>query len=281
MVSGLMRTWLIVALLAALCVAGPAPASYKPTDSEIDPKLLLVNEKKVLGNKAVEGLELVDESGKDFSPALGKEQAVIIILSYYSCEGSCPAFSSELAGILERAEELGRVASGKDYSVVTISFDKNDTPEAAAHFKGMIQLPAGLAKSWTFATLKDKQKIKDLAQRLDFHYFWSFSDKMFYHSNAYFFVSPEGRVVRVLHSSKVDAKDMELALIDSVFNKIQPSRVLTMAMSFCYSYNYKEGKYGINYPLIFSMGSLFLGIGAFSVGAYIVRNRGKSKENHI
>jgi protein SCO1/2 len=104
---------------------------------------------------------------------------------------------------------------------------------------------------------------------------------MFYHSNAYFFISPEGRVVRVLHSSAVEAKDMELALIDTFFDRIRPSQVLTMAMSFCYSYNYKEGKYGINYPLIFGMGSVILGIGAFGISALIVRKRGKSKENQI
>lgn len=274
------RTWL-AAWAMALMAATPSLAAYRPTDSEIDPKILRIDEKKILGNKALEGLALVDEMGREFSLLDGPEKARILVLSYYGCEGACPAFSADLSGILQRAEALGRVSSGKDYNVVTISFDKNDTPAVAAHFKSMIQIPEGLAKNWTFAVLKEKGKIKELTERLDFHYFWSFSDKMFYHSNAYFFISPEGRVVRVLHSSAVEAKDMELALIDTFFDRIRPSQVLTMAMSFCYSYNYKEGKYGINYPLIFGMGSVILGIGAFGISALIVRKRGKSKENQI
>ena len=275
------RIGLVAMAAIVLGMAMPSQAAYKPTDSEIDPAVFTIDEQKILGTMIGKDLEFLDETGRQFNWKEKTGMARILILSYYTCDGACPAFAAELANILEGAEALGRVAAGKDYSVVTVSFDKNDTPQSAAHFRGMIQVPGRIGANWSFAVLKDSNRIKELTKALDFRFFWSFSDKMFYHPNVYFFISPEGRVVRVLSGSKVEPKDMELALIDSFFNKLQPSQVLTMAMSFCYSYNYKEGKYGINYPLFFAMGSLFIGIGAFGVGAFIVKKRGKSKENLI
>ena len=61
-------------------------------------------------------------------------------------------------------------------------------------------------------------------------------------------------MTRILHESLSDAGDMELAILDAKFGKIAPSEVLQLAVSLCYSYNYKEGKYGINYPLFFAFG---------------------------
>ncbi|MDH5509078.1 MAG: SCO family protein [Nitrospinota bacterium] len=278
-----MKTITISVLMAvtALVAVSPAGAAFRPTDSEIDPAMLQVEEKKVLGNKIDGDLVFVDETGREFTWKEKADRAHVLVMSYYSCEGACPAFSADLADILGKTQALGRVVAGKDYDVITVSFDKNDTPMAAAHFKHMLDLPAELSDNWSFASLKDSMQIKKFASGLDFQYFWSFTDRMFYHPNVYYFISPEGRVVRVLHSSKVEPNDMQLALIDSFFNKLQPSQVITMAISFCYSYNYKDGKYGINYPLFFAMGSLFIGIGAFGVGAFIVRKRGKPKENRI
>jgi len=278
-----MKTITISVLMAALAlaVAPAAEASYRPTDSEIDPAMLRVDEKKVLGVKIDSDLVFVDEAGKEFTWKEKTGRAHILVLSYYTCEGACPAFSADLAEILGKTQALGRVAAGKDYDVVTVSFDKNDTPNAAAHFKHMLDLPGELSGNWSFVSLKDTRQIEKLASGLDFRFFWSFTDKMFYHPNVYYFISPEGRVVRVLHGSNVEPTDLQLALIDSFFNKLQPSQVVTMVISLCYSYNYKEGKYGINYPLFFAMGSLVLGIGAFGVGAFIVRKRVKPKEKQI
>ncbi|MDH5679390.1 MAG: SCO family protein [Nitrospinota bacterium] len=278
-----MKTIQISVLTAALFMAlSPSSwAAFRPTDSEIDPAMLKVDEKKILGAKIDIDLQFVDENGQEFTWKDKSGRAHILVMSYYTCEGACPAFSADLAAILEKTQAMGRVVAGKDYDVVTVSFDKNDTPKSAAHFKHMLELPKELSEHWSFAALKDTRKIKQFADGLDFTYFWSFTDRMFYHPNVYYFISPEGRVVRVLHGSNVEPKDMQLALIDSFFNKLQPSQVITMAISFCYSYNYKEGRYGINYPLFFAMGSLFIGIGAFGVGAFIVRKRGNSKENQI
>ncbi len=41
----------------------------------------------------------------------------------------------------------------------------------------------------------------------------------------------------------------------------------------CYSYNYKEGKYSLNYPLFFGLGSLFLGISTILVSLIVVKKR--------
>jgi protein SCO1/2 len=135
-----------------------------------------------------------------------------------------------------------------------------------------------LSQGWTVATFADPTRIKHFADSLGYKFFWSPADRMFFHPNALFFVSPDGRVSRILHNAVSDARDMELAILDAKFSRMRPSEILNVAVSLCYSYNYKEGKYGLNYPLFIAVGSLVTGISAFAFAANVSRKK-KSKIN--
>lgn len=265
------------ALSCWLCVGVPAMAAYTPTVSDIDPDILRMDESDFLGVKMDRDVVLLDERGREFTLGGLPARSRILALSYYTCDGACPAFSAALAGLLEETVALGRIALGEDVEVLSISFDANDTSETASHFRMKLGLTGKVAENWTFATFKNPEDIKPFTSRIGYKFFWSPQDRMFYHPNAYVFLSPEGRIVRVMHDT-VGARDMELAVIDTNFDRLQPSEILTMAVGLCYSYNYKEGRYGLNYPLFFAMGSLFIGIGAFTYGAFVIRNKSKAKE---
>jgi len=257
---------------------GIASGAYTPTVSDIDPEILKLDESKYLGAKIGPDVMLVDEKGSEFAMGDFTDKSAVLVLSYYTCDGACPAFNAELAGLMEEAEALGRVRIGEDVKIITISFDKNDNAMTAAHFKKNMGLSEHLAKNWTFATFKNHEDISKFTTKIGFNFFWSPQDRMFYHPNAFIFLSPEGRIVRVMHSSNIEPKDMELAIIDTNFNRLQPSQVIAIAVGLCYSYNYKEGKYSLNYPLFIAIGALFVGIGAFAYGALKVKKRVKSKE---
>ncbi len=251
---------------------------YRPTVSEIDPEVLKMDESKFLGKKLSGKIVFMDDRGEEFTLGGLRGKPLIMVLSYFTCDGACPAFNAELIELLDGVTEMGRIKPGKDYKVLTLSFDRNDNAVTANHFRKMLEAPETLDKNWVLATFKNPEEIEPFTAAIDYNFFWSAADRMFFHPNAFIFLSPEGRIVRVLHNSKVEPKDMELAIIDTRFNRLKPSEILTMAISLCYSYNYKEGKYGLNYPIFIAFGSLFIGIGAFVYGAFWIKRKSKAKE---
>jgi protein SCO1/2 len=172
------------------------------------------------------------------------------------------------------------VKLGEDYEVLTVSFDANDNLDTIKHFKDEIALPADMDDAWKVTVMKNKEDIKRLTESLDFRYFWQRLDNLFFHPNVYIFISPKGRVMRYLYASSIEAKDMELAVIEASLENTAKAKVVDFVLSTCYSYNYEEGKYTLNYPLFISIASLFLGI-SLIVGSMIVyKNKRKEVKNN-
>src|SRR5208337_2311804 len=115
---------IVAAMLGAALVlsssAGTALADYGSTPvSDIDPRLLYIDQNSVLGKKINPGTELIDDQGRGFrwESMLGKP--FILVLSYYTCDGSCSVINQELARHLEG---VSAVKPGEDFRVVTVSF---------------------------------------------------------------------------------------------------------------------------------------------------------------
>lgn len=259
-------SFVLVATMATSALAG-----YILPESEINPDALKVDEKEFLGVKLGTGYRFIDQDGKEFGFGDFRDKPLILVLSYYTCDGFCPSFNTDLRNVLEKVEKSGKVSAGKDFSIITLSFDKNDDKESANQFISELYLPSPLLEAWTVGVFSNKEKIEAFTSSIGYKFFWSPADRMFFHPNAYFFISPEGRVVRILHGSVTDASDMELAILDTKFSRMKPAEIINMAISLCYSYNFKEGKYGLNYPLFIAIGSLFSGIGAFAYAAHVSR----------
>ncbi|MBI5814710.1 MAG: SCO family protein [Nitrospinae bacterium] len=276
------RAVVMAAALILFFAAQGSAQGFRPPESELDPATLLVDEINVLGTKLDGGLTFVGSDGKEFSMKDLRGRPVIMVLSYYSCDGFCPAFNGDLKKVLDKAQALKNVKIGKDFSVLTLSFDKNDNASSAEIFSKSLGIPSDMKGSWYVATFKDHEDIKKLTSNVGFKFFWSPADRMFFHSSAYYFISPEGRVLRILQSQVSDARDMELAILESKFEQLKPADAGNIAMSMCYSYNFKDGKYRLNYPLFVSFGSLLTGVAAFLFAANIQRKKVKrGKETKI
>lgn len=80
------------------------------------------------------------------------------------------------------------------------------------------------------------------AGTIGFRYFWSRIDKTFLHPNVLVFLTPEGRVARYIYGTQLDARTIELALIDADWGRISgsASAVFDMITGACFSYNYSE-----------------------------------------
>ncbi len=264
-------------VLAALClaVAAQAWAVGMPTvESSVDPALLRIDEPRHLGQRLDRDTRLVDADGREFAfgDMLGKP--TILLLSYFGCDGSCPTMNIELAKVLAKVE---RFRLGRDYRVLTVSFDPKDSERTARDF---VAKTSGLApgmEGWRHAVLTNRgseHAAERFAGQVGFRFFWSDGAKAFLHPNVIVFLTPEGRVARYLYGFRLDAKNVELALIDADWGRIANSTaVFDMMTGACFSFNYAEGRYQWNTPLLAGFGSFVFGLVAMAAGALAYRRR--------
>ena len=263
-------------LLFGIVTASPVMAQYGRTAvSSINPEIFEIDEKKVMGVKADKSLTLIDETGKEFQLSEMLGQPLILVLSYYTCDGSCSVINTDLR---DRLAGVTKVKMGKDFKILTVSFDKHDTLETLGVFRKHLDDTASIGEGWTFATAKDPEAMKPFAEKLGFKYFWSPRDRTFFHPGVFLFLSAEGRLIRVLYSLNVESEDVELAVLDAKQGQFRPSEIINFATSLCYSYNYKEGRYTYNIPLFVAVGSLTVGVTAFSGSVLVYRRRQRKRE---
>lgn len=247
-----------------------------PTESSIpDGSVMQIDEPSFLGNRLIGETLLTDAQGKDFRVAELLGKPVILLLSYYGCDGTCPTMNAELAKVLEK---VTRFRLGKDYRVLTVSFDKRDTPATAQDFLaktgGMAAVvPAAMPDGWRHAVVKSGA-VERFAGEVGFRFFWSDAAKAFLHPNVLVFLTPEGRVARYIYGTRMDARTVELAITDADWERISNSTaVFDMLTGACFSYNYAEGRYQLNYSLLAGVGSLVTGLSLMLLGAWVFRRR--------
>ena len=223
-------------------------------------------------------LALIDASGKEFTLSQKLDKPTVLVLSYFTCDGSCSIINQDLKAQLEDIKDL---RSGSDFNIVTLSFDKNDTTESLNTFKTGLKMTEEMEKGWTFGTFKNSDDIKPFTENIGFKFFWSPQDRAFFHPGAFMFLTPnEGRLARVLYALSTGSKDVKLAVLDAKGGKFRPSEIIDYAVSLCYSYNYKEGRYTYNIPMFVGAGSLSLGVASFAVSVLVFRRRRRMREVH-
>lgn len=233
-----------------------------------------IDEPRFLGNRLRGETVLTDAAGNDFKVGELLGKPLILLLSYYGCDGSCPTMNRELAGVLASVE---RFKLGKDYRVLTVSFDQRDTPAQASKFlaeaAGVPEAMQSVPGGWRHAIVKTGD-VQGFAGEVGFRFFWSDAAKAFLHPNVLVFLTPEGRVARYIYGTRMDAEAIKLALIDADWERITSTTAVFDSMTgACYSYNYAEGRYQLNYSLLAGIGSLIFGVTLMLLGAVLYRRK--------
>jgi protein SCO1/2 len=119
-------------------------------------------------------------------------------------------------GMLAALNEVD-LAPGVDYLIVNVSIDPRETPTVAAQRKEKFlhQLHrAGGDEGWRFLT-GSEPAIRALTQSVGFRYFWAEHDSRFDHPAALLFVTPDGRLSRVITGTTFAPGDVRLALVEA------------------------------------------------------------------
>jgi protein SCO1/2 len=215
-----------------------------------------------LGQSVPLDIALRDEEGKPVK--LGDyfgRRPVVLTLVYYECPMLCTLTLNELTSALA----VLKFDPGREFEIVTVSFEPKETPALAAAKKAEYlkrYKRAGASASWHFLTA-DADQVKRLTEAVGFRYAWDEQTKQYAHPGGIMVLTPEGRLARYLYGVEYAPRDLRFALIDAAAGKIgSPADKVVL---YCYQYDPSTGRYGaaIMRSVRVAGALTVLGLGAF------------------
>jgi protein SCO1/2 len=234
------------------------PANVRP------PGLKNVGIEQNLNEQIPPGLAFRDETGKavTLGDFFGKKP-MILNLVYYQC----PMLCGEVLTGLESALRVLKFDVGKEFDVLTVSFDPKETPEMASAKKAEYLKRygrSGAADGWHFLT-GAASSIDALTKAAGFQYQYDPKSGQFAHATAIMVLTPEGKIAQYYYGVEFAPKDLRLGLIQASENKI--GTVVDQVLLYCYHYDPDTGKYGaiISRVLQLAAGATVLILGTFLI----------------
>jgi protein SCO1/2 len=228
---------------------GPAgmPSSSRP---EI---LKEVGYDQRLGEPVPLDIMLRDETGAAvrLGDALGGKPAVLSLV-YYECPMLCTLTLNGLVGALTALP----FEPGRDFSLITVSFDDREKPEQARRRKRAYveryQRP-GAERNWHFLT-GDRAELRRLTSAVGFRYAWDERTKQFAHPAGVVVLTPDGRIARYLYGVEYAPKDLRLGLVEAGEGRI--GSPVDQLLLYCYQYDPAQGRYGMVVMRLVRLGGL-------------------------
>ena len=234
------------------------PANVRP------PGLKNVGIEQHLDEQIPPALEFRDETGKPvrLGDYFGKKP-MILNLVYYNC----PMLCGEVLSGLESALRVLKFDVGKEFDVLTVSFDPRENPEMAtkrkAEFLKRYGRP-GAAGGWHFLT-GPQDSIDALTKAAAFQYQYDPKTGQFAHATAIMVLTPEGKIAQYYYGVEYAPKDLRLGLIQASQNKI--GNLADQVLLYCYHYDPTTGKYGAIIARVLQLSGLatVLGLGTLMI----------------
>ena len=232
----------MLALVSSLWGQGMTRGIMSPPSNVRPPGLKNVGIEQRLNEQVPPELTFRDETGRTVK--LGDYFAgkpLILNLVYYKCPMLC---SEVLAGLTSALKPM-KFEVGKDFGVLTISFDPRETPQDATASKAEYLKRyghPGAEQGWHFLT-GPKESIDALTHAAGFQYEYNQQTGQFAHTTAIMVLTPQGRIAQYYYGVEFPTKDLRLALVQASQNKI--GNVVDQILLYCYHYDANAGKYGL------------------------------------
>ena len=232
---------------AAGMVASPwASPSTEPDELEIGLS-------EHLGDRIPGDLHFTAENGDTVVLRDLIDRPTLVSLVYYTCPSICRPLLDEVAVMLGKMQSID-MQPGRDYRVLTISFDDTDSPAGSTRLKDEYYrtLPDGFPReSWTFLTA-DSATIAAFTHAVGFGF--RRADKDFAHPTTLVVLSPDGKITRYLTGSKYLPLDIKMALIEAREGKV--GATIIKFYKFCFSYDPSGEKIVLNTTRIVGLSTL-------------------------
>lgn len=201
-----------------------------------------INEK--LGETIPLDASFLDEYGKPVTLRSLVTKPTILMLVYYRCPGVCSPIMNSIASVVDKLD----MEAGKDYNLITISFDPSEQYTTASEKKGNYldvmkkKIPG---ESWKFLT-GDSVNIALITNGIGFGY--QKKDGDYIHSSVVTILSPNGKIARYLYGTDFLPLEVKLALTEAAEGKTGPT--INKLLKLCFSYDPAGRKYVLNFTRI-------------------------------
>lgn len=252
-----MRCVACLLLLTAYCLPPTVSGQYAQppqggvSSNDVPLALRDIGIDQRLGNGVPLELTFRDETGRTvrLGDYFGK-RPVFISLVYYNCPKLCNLVLNGLVGGLRTLP----FTVGKEFDVVTVSFDPSEGAGDAAKKKEVVRHDYGrqgdaasFNAGWHFLT-GDKAQIDALANSVGFKYQFDTATNQYAHASGVMLATPEGKLSHYFYGIEYAPRDLKFGLVEASAGKV--GSVVDKLTLYCYHYDPTSGKYA---PIIMNI----------------------------
>jgi protein SCO1 len=220
-----------------------------------------------LGDTLPQNLMFINEKNDTVSLRQIIDKPTVLTLVYFDCPGLCSPLLDGVSDVIEKCD----MELGKDYQVLTISFNYKDTPEKAAQKKQTFLRRHSKSKSfaWIYMT-GDSSNINKIADAVGFRFKKAGVD--FIHPAAIMVLSPKGVITRYLYGISFLPFDFKMAIVEA--GKGLPRPTISKVLEFCFAYDPQGKRYALEVTRV--VGIIILFFSLILLISLILRPRKKS-----
>lgn len=223
----------IVVLLATALAAPVVRATERPEP------LRDVAFAQRLGERVPLDVPFRDETGATTTLRAYAGKPVLLVPAYYTCPMLCGLV---LGGVVSALRALP-FDVGREFTVVTFSFDPADGPAAAAAQKAKYvgeYRRAGAEGGWHFLT-GDAAAIDALTAAIGFRATYDQARREFAHAGGAVVLTADGRIARYFFGIEFAPRELRLALVEASANTI--GSLVDQILLLCFHYDPATGRY--------------------------------------
>lgn len=228
-----MKQFLVILILNLVNLTVSYPCFGQEIKDSVN-ELEQVQVEEKLGQSIDLNLGFVDQSGQavQLKDVIAKDKPTILSLVYYECPMLCTLV---LNGITEVLDKL-KFIPGKDFQLLSVSIDDNETPELAKTKQSLYLKEAQISDSaaWPFLVGK-KENIAALAQSVGFNFKYDDSIDEYAHPAVFVIISPSGKISRYFYGVQHEPANLQLALTEASEGKV--GSAFDKFLLYCYRYD--------------------------------------------
>jgi len=189
-----------------------------------------------------DSISLVNESGEKVFLKDIIDKPTIINFVYFRCPGICSPLMEAVASVMDKSDLI----PGKDYQVLTISFDPNETIDLGirkkANYLNLMSKKVEEAKTGWLFFVSDSASIAKATNATGFKYKKTGNDYL--HAASLTVVSSEGKITRYLNGMYFLPFEWKMAIVEA--SKGQSGPTLNKVLRYCFSYDPEGQTYVMN-----------------------------------
>jgi protein SCO1/2 len=219
-----------------------------------------------LGDTIPMDLWFLDENSDTVTLGQLVTKPTVMLFVYFDCPNLCSPLMDGVADVVSKLD----LVLGKDYQVITISFNTQDTPEKAREKKvNFVQkISKENQKHWMYLT-GVQENINTITAAVGYKYKPQGLD--FAHASAIVILSPQGKITRYLYGLSFLPFDLKMAIIEAQKGLARPT--INKILEYCFAYNPTSKSYTLQITQI--IGSITLLIALIVFITLMVKRRKK------